>query len=136
MPDAPKAVNLPFSTGNPTYDTIIAGVVAGAGGVITGSVVGWLNRSGFNDPNLNLYVFTGVTGTLGSIAAIVWRAIISKRNKVNNANTVIEAVATGHIPHEVQKVAVAASQISDEKIMAAVVNADKIKTEVSNETRP
>lgn len=128
MPEqTPPAKSVPSITGNPMYDTTIAGAISGVGGLITGITVGWLNAHGFQDPNLYTYVFTGVTGTLGSIAVVIWRVLVSKRNQIAHADEVINAVATGHISEQIKKIAVAAPSISDDKIMAAVTNAEKIK---------
>lgn len=128
MPDnAPKSTNIPSITGNPVADTVIAGMISGAGGLVAGATVGWLNAHGFNDPNLYTYVFTGVTGMLASVAIIIWRALISRQNIIRQADEVIHAVATGEISDKTKKIAVAAPTIPDEKIRAAVINADEIK---------
>lgn len=125
--NAPKTANVPSITGNPVADTVIAGMISGSGGLVTGATVGWLNAHGFNDPNLYTYIFTGVTGTLASVAIIIWRALISKQNVIKQADEVIHAVATGEISDKTKKIAVAAPTIPNEKIMTAVVNADEIK---------
>lgn len=120
-------IKLPFSTGNSAVDTAIAGAIAGAGGIITGWMVAQIKQYGWYSPEFDLYIFGTVTGTLTSLAVIGWRMWISYRSKIMHADVVITAVATGHIPEDVKKTAVAAPQISDEKIMTAVTNAEEIK---------
>lgn len=125
-----KAV-IPSITGNPMLDTILAGSITGAGGLITGIAVGWLNAHGFNDPNLGTYIGSAVTGTLVSIAVIIWRLMGDKKTEVAVADHVIEAAATGQIPDKILQTAVKAPTISEAKIQAAVVNAEEIKTKVN-----
>lgn len=68
-------------TGNPTIDAAIRyGLVALAAG-LTGAITGWLNREGFHDPNLTIYVGSGVAATLGGGVMVLWGLIRTSKNE-------------------------------------------------------
>ena len=68
-------------TGNATVDTVIRYGLVGACGIISGAIIGWLNRAGFKDPNLVYYVPAGVATALGGIAVAIWGAIRTSKNE-------------------------------------------------------
>lgn len=68
-------------TGNPTVDAAIRyGLVAACAG-LTGAITGWLNAHGFHDPQLSLYVGTGVAALLGGGALTVWGLLKTSKNE-------------------------------------------------------
>jgi hypothetical protein len=59
-------------TGNPTVDAVIRYGLVAAFMFLTGSITGWLNRAGFNDPNLDTYVGIAVATALSALALALW----------------------------------------------------------------
>lgn len=68
-------------TGNPTWDTALRYGLIALAGVLTGAVTGWLNARGFHDPNLTIYVGTGVSTLLGGLAVAAWGLFRSSNNE-------------------------------------------------------
>ena len=118
---------IPSITGIPVLDTVAAGLIVGASGVLTGICLGWANAHGFTDPNLGTEIGGAITGTLSALAIIIWRALQSRKTQTAVADHVITAAATGQIPDSIVKEAVKAPSISDTKIEKAIQNSEAIK---------
>lgn len=69
-------------TGNPTVDATLRYGLVLLCGTISGSILGWLNSHGFNDPNLAIYVPAGVFSVLVALAAAAWGVIRSSKNEL------------------------------------------------------
>lgn len=67
-------------TGNDTVDAFIRYGLVVAFTFLTGTIMGWLNAHGFNDPNLTVYVPAAVAGFLGTVAVAAWGIIKASRN--------------------------------------------------------
>ena len=89
-------------TGNPTVDSVIRYGLVAAFMFLTGAITGWLNSHGFNDPNLTLYVGTGVGAVLSAIALSVWGIIKTSKNetvaKLREAIAVQAGIAAAESP--------------------------------------
>lgn len=88
MPNLPSPVApaLPFSTGNPTYDSLIHSALIAASAALTAYIVAWLNAHKITDPNLNLMVGGAIFGVLAAIAGTawsVWQHIVTKQVLTN-----------------------------------------------------
>ena len=68
-------------TGNPTWDATIRYGLMALAGVLTGAITGWLNREGFHDPNLTIYVGTAVLSVLVAITVAAWGIIRTSKNE-------------------------------------------------------
>lgn len=68
-------------TGNPTIDAAIRYGLVAACGIISGSILGWLNAHGFKDPNLVYYVPGAVASVLGGVAMAIWGLIKTSKNE-------------------------------------------------------
>lgn len=92
----PPAQQLPFSTGNAAYDSLIRSIIIGVSGIATGAAVGWLNREGFHDPNLTMLVGGAVFGLVASIAGGAWGVWQHIRSKQIVTNEIVpQAVEAG-----------------------------------------
>lgn len=122
---------IPSISGNPLVDTVVAGFITGAGGVITGFCMSFLVKHNMAGPGVEEAIYGAVTGTLVSLAIIAWRVVVGNKTKVIIAEHVIDATATGEISPQIREIAEGASSISEEKIEQAVVNAREIKNRVT-----
>lgn len=68
-------------TGNPTWDAALRYGLVALAGILTGAITGWLNREGFHDPNLTIYVGAAVSSVLGGAALAAWGLIRTSKNE-------------------------------------------------------
>jgi hypothetical protein len=120
---------IPSITGYPAIDTALAAAIIWGSGVITGKIYGLIAGSALATQDFQMAIFGSVVATLVAIATVVWRLLQAKWNQLAVVNTTIEAAATGQIPENVVRAAVKAPTISEEKITAALNNAETIKTQ-------
>lgn len=128
-PDAavPAKPIVPAITGNPFIDTALRVLLTSAAAAITAIIVTWLAAHGYNDPNMALMVGGGVLSVLIGAVTVIWSFLQTKLNQTNTVHQVINAVATGVIPDNIMKVAIASPKVSDVQIMKASDNAETIK---------
>jgi hypothetical protein len=101
---APAPV-LPFTTGSPGMDSLVRSGIIALAGIITGAMVGWLNREGFTDPNLSLVVGTAIFGVLAAFAGAAWGFLQQKMTRSAVVDHVVAAAASGQVSAEIVKTA-------------------------------
>lgn len=68
-------------TGNPTVDAAIRYALVAVCAGLTGVIVGWLNHQGFHDPNLTIYVGSGVACIMSGGALALWGIVRTSKNE-------------------------------------------------------
>lgn len=125
---ADKKPIIPSITGYPMLDTAIRVLLTSLAASVTTLIVKHLSDMGFNDPNLSIEVGSAVLTVMIGAATVGWSFVQTRLSKNAVVEHTVEALATGQVPDAVKAAAVASPKISDEKIVAAGINAEAIRT--------